>query len=86
MEACPVGAAPQDCRSRSLEGAGGGPLTLEGLQRDRIYEVRVVATNGQGDGPSSRPVSVYVGEAGQYVFTDLFVDCSHHVSSSKLNV
>ncbi|EEC04933.1 sdk-P1, putative [Ixodes scapularis] len=63
VEACPVGAGPQECRSRSLEGAGGGPLTLEGLQRDRIYEVRVVATNGQGDGPTSRPVSVYVGEA-----------------------
>lgn len=63
VEACPVGAGPQECRSRSLEGAGGGPLTLEGLQRDRIYEVRVVATNGQGDGPASRPVSVYVGEA-----------------------
>lgn len=60
-----MGAGPQECRSRSLEGAGGGPLTLEGLQRDRIYEVRVVATNGQGDGPASRPVSVYVGEAGQ---------------------
>lgn len=63
VEACPVGAPPQDCRDRSLDGLEGGPLTLEGLQRDRIYEVRVVAYNGQGDGPPTRPVSVYVGEA-----------------------
>ncbi|KAK8775217.1 hypothetical protein V5799_031434 [Amblyomma americanum] len=63
VEACPVGAPPQDCRARSLEGLEGGPLTLEGLQRDRIYEVRVIAYNSQGDGPPTRPVSVYVGEA-----------------------
>ncbi|XP_065308715.1 protein sidekick isoform X2 [Dermacentor albipictus] len=63
VEACPVGAPLQDCRVRSLDGLEGGPLTLEGLQRDRIYEVRVIAYNGQGDGPPTRPVSVYVGEA-----------------------
>lgn len=62
VEHCPVGEA-RDCRSRDVLGREDGTLTLDDLQRDRMYEVRVRAFNGRGLGPASRPVTVYVGEA-----------------------
>ena len=44
------------------------PLTsieLTNLMADVYYEVKVNAFNGRGHGPFTRPVDVYVGEAGK---------------------
>lgn len=46
-----------------VPGAAASSLVLADLQHDRYYEIVVVAYNSQGDGPPSRPVTVYVGEA-----------------------
>ncbi|XP_064477865.1 protein sidekick-like isoform X1 [Ornithodoros turicata] len=62
VEYCPAGEA-RDCQSQQLLGHNSATLTIDGLERDRIYEVRVRAFNGQGEGPPSGPITVYVGEA-----------------------
>ena len=38
-------------------------MILNDLVRDRNYEIIVTPFNSQGSGPSSSPVTVYVGEA-----------------------
>ncbi len=38
-------------------------VVLENLNKDKNYEITVIAFNSQGYGPSSRPEKVYVGEA-----------------------
>ena len=38
-------------------------MILNDLVRDRNYEIVVTPFNSQGSGPSSSPVTVYVGEA-----------------------
>lgn len=38
-------------------------IVLSDLTEDRYYEVIVLPFNSEGEGPSSPPVTVYVGEA-----------------------
>ncbi|CAG0892307.1 unnamed protein product [Darwinula stevensoni] len=38
-------------------------VTLHELLRDRNYEIQLLPFNSQGEGPASKPVVVYVGEA-----------------------
>ncbi|UYV77069.1 SDK2 [Cordylochernes scorpioides] len=65
VEYCPL--APQlyiaECPSSTAAGVGTSSLNLPSLEPDTNYEVRVFATNSQGDSEASQPVTVFVGEA-----------------------
>lgn len=67
VEYCVVSAyaVPQstDCPSVKKAGINSTSVSLENLEPDRIYEIKVFAYNDAGLGPSSVPFSVYVGEA-----------------------
>lgn len=56
------------CPSSIVRGKNKTSLTIENLERDQHYEIRVVAFNGQGDGPTTKPKVVYVGEGKQISF------------------
>ena len=55
----PLSSSPQV----ELKGISVRKVVLENLMRDKNYEITVIPFNSQGYGASSRPVSVYVGEA-----------------------
>ncbi|UYV77068.1 SDK2, partial [Cordylochernes scorpioides] len=65
VEYCPL--APQlyiaECPSSTAAGVETSSLNLPSLEPDTNYEVRVFATNSQGDSEASQPVTVFVGEA-----------------------
>jgi hypothetical protein len=50
------------CPSSIVRGKNITTVSIENLERDQHYEIRVIAFNGQGDGPSSKAKVVYVGE------------------------
>jgi protein sidekick len=50
------------CPSSIVRGKNITTVSVENLERDQHYEIRVIAFNGQGDGPSSKAKVVYVGE------------------------
>lgn len=50
------------CPSSLVRGKNQTKTTIENLERDQHYEIRVIGFNGQGDGPSTKPKVVYVGE------------------------
>ncbi|KPM09144.1 sidekick-like protein, partial [Sarcoptes scabiei] len=51
------------CPSSLVRGKNQTQAIIENLERDQHYEIRVIAFNSQGDGPSTKPKVVYVGEA-----------------------
>ncbi|XP_076339933.1 protein sidekick-like isoform X2 [Tachypleus tridentatus] len=51
------------CPIETSYGINETSVSLENLERDTIYKIKIYTFNSQGEGPSSRPVSVYVGEA-----------------------
>ncbi|XP_027197018.2 sidekick cell adhesion molecule [Dermatophagoides pteronyssinus] len=51
------------CPSTLVRGKNRTQATIDNLEKDQHYEIRVIAFNGQGDGPSTKPKVVYVGEA-----------------------
>ncbi|XP_076305612.1 sidekick cell adhesion molecule isoform X1 [Tachypleus tridentatus] len=58
-------AVPQstDCPNKQVTGTKEDTVSIDNLEQDKIYEVKVYAYNNQGSGPSSQPVTIYVGEA-----------------------
>ena len=50
------------CPSSIVRGKNRTRVTVENLERDQHYEIRVLPFNGQGDGPSTKSKVVYVGE------------------------
>ena len=42
--------------------------TIESLEKYHNYEIKLAAYNGEGIGPFSRPITVFVGEASKYDF------------------
>ncbi|CAG2168350.1 unnamed protein product, partial [Oppiella nova] len=52
-----------NCPSSSVRGKNVTSISIENLERDQHYEIKVIAYNSQGDGPTSKAKVVYVGEA-----------------------
>lgn len=71
------------CPSSFVRGKNRTSVTIENLERDQHYEIRVVAFNGQGDGPFTKSKVVYVGEGKNFLHCFLcfdflfFISCSH---------
>ena len=61
------------CPSSLVRGKNRTQATIDNLERDQHYEIRVIAFNGQGDGPSTKPKVVYVGE-GKFFYNQFYVD------------
>ncbi|XP_076160333.1 sidekick cell adhesion molecule isoform X3 [Ptiloglossa arizonensis] len=55
--------ALQDTPKEEVLGIKATKIVLSDLTEDRYYEVVVLPFNSEGEGPSSPPVTVYVGEA-----------------------
>ncbi|XP_012142211.2 sidekick cell adhesion molecule isoform X7 [Megachile rotundata] len=55
--------ALQDTPKEEILGIKAAKIVLSDLTEDRYYEVVVLPFNSEGEGPSSPPVTVYVGEA-----------------------
>ncbi|KZC09696.1 Protein sidekick [Dufourea novaeangliae] len=55
--------ALQDTPKEEILGIKATKIVLSDLTEDRYYEVVVLPFNSEGEGPSSPPVTVYVGEA-----------------------
>ncbi|CAD1468247.1 unnamed protein product [Heterotrigona itama] len=55
--------ALQDTPKEEILGIKAAKIVLSDLTEDRYYEVIVLPFNSEGEGPSSPPVTVYVGEA-----------------------
>lgn len=57
-------------------------VSLDTLVGQLVYEVKVTAFNGFGDGPTTPPYDIYVGEAGKdtvqcdFCWLLFFVHCS----------
>lgn len=51
------------CPSTYVQGPTVTGVSIENLERDHQYEIKVIPFNSQGDGPSSKTKMVYVGEA-----------------------
>lgn len=56
------GGVSTSCPSAIVRGKNRTSVTIESLERDQHYEIRVLAFNGQGDGPATKAKVVYVGE------------------------
>nr|XP_034188408.1 protein sidekick isoform X4 [Osmia lignaria] len=55
--------ALQDTPKEEILGIKATKIVLSDLTEDRYYEIVVLPFNSEGEGPSSPPVTVYVGEA-----------------------
>jgi len=51
------------CPSTTVQGPTVTGVSIENLEKDHQYEIKVIPFNSQGEGPSSNKMIVYVGEA-----------------------
>jgi len=56
-------ASAQSIPKEEIRGIQASTVVLTDLTRDKNYEISVKAFNSRGNGESSRPITVYVGEA-----------------------
>ncbi len=56
-------ASVQSAPKEEVRGTQATTVVLNDLTRDKNYEITVTPYNSRGDGETSRPVTVYVGEA-----------------------
>ena len=65
---------PSSCPSAIVKGKNVTSVSVENLERDQHYEIKVIAYNSQGDGPTSKAKVVYVGE-GMSHFSRFTTNC-----------
>ena len=64
--------------------------TLTSLVDQVVYEVKLTCYNGYGDGPSTGPLDIYVGEAGKAISVwlgyDHYTVCADHNQCDLINI